>query len=450
MSLVKNFQNFNFKSVSKNSDSFEERFCDDLCEDILQYLPLEDKLRLESVSKQFQRTVFRRVYEIEKAVLFESHNDGRFEGSYSMTYTPRISSEFEFLKAIESILKKCPNIQSIDLSPFHRRKYNNLKLVLQLITKYCNHLIEFNGMSVNTNDCESKEFCQKFGLKLKEIDRYKFLKDLDHFPNLETLDLKTDSVELAQILELNLQQLKRLDFGISEGKGNMVREVLKKFNKIRHLGLYLYTDIEKSVFKAFKDSPILQNLVELKLWTDGHKNSHLIIKCLKQMTKKFPNLKRFKFRNNIILENTSQFEELMSSLKAFPYLKRLDIRLGFDSGLEFDKMFSLKNFPQQLTHLSLRFDFEHTLNESHFKDLDIYLRKLQFLRYRSKVSTHKKGVRKIGYILSRLSRLETINLWFDLKVDCQPIREKIIQKCRKIRKIEICIKENASLYSYLF
>ena len=40
--------------------SFSDRFCDDLCEDILQFLSLEDKLRLESVSKQFQRTLFRR------------------------------------------------------------------------------------------------------------------------------------------------------------------------------------------------------------------------------------------------------------------------------------------------------------------------------------------------------------------------------------------------------
>ena len=39
-------------------DSFEDRVCDDLCEVILQYLSLEDRLRLECVSKQFQRTAF--------------------------------------------------------------------------------------------------------------------------------------------------------------------------------------------------------------------------------------------------------------------------------------------------------------------------------------------------------------------------------------------------------
>ena len=52
------------KEDNYRRDSFDDRFCDDLCEDILQYLSLEDKLRLECVSKQFQRTVFQRQYKL--------------------------------------------------------------------------------------------------------------------------------------------------------------------------------------------------------------------------------------------------------------------------------------------------------------------------------------------------------------------------------------------------
>ena len=43
---------------STKRQSFDERICDDLSEVILQYLSIEDKLKFESVSKQFQRTVF--------------------------------------------------------------------------------------------------------------------------------------------------------------------------------------------------------------------------------------------------------------------------------------------------------------------------------------------------------------------------------------------------------
>ena len=52
------------KEDNYRRDSFDDRFCDDLCEEILQYLSVEDKFRLEGVSKQFQRTVFHDVYEL--------------------------------------------------------------------------------------------------------------------------------------------------------------------------------------------------------------------------------------------------------------------------------------------------------------------------------------------------------------------------------------------------
>ena len=45
-------------------DSFSHRVCDDLSEVILQFLPIENKFRFECVSKQFQRTVFQKQYEL--------------------------------------------------------------------------------------------------------------------------------------------------------------------------------------------------------------------------------------------------------------------------------------------------------------------------------------------------------------------------------------------------
>ena len=43
------------KTIIKEIHS-SDRVCDDLCEVILKYLSLEDRLKLECVSKQFQRT----------------------------------------------------------------------------------------------------------------------------------------------------------------------------------------------------------------------------------------------------------------------------------------------------------------------------------------------------------------------------------------------------------
>ena len=47
-------------------DSFSDRFgSDSQVIDILQYLSLEDRLRLECVSKQFQRTIFYNQIELD-------------------------------------------------------------------------------------------------------------------------------------------------------------------------------------------------------------------------------------------------------------------------------------------------------------------------------------------------------------------------------------------------
>ena len=94
-------------------DSFDDHFCDDLCEDILQYLPLKHKLRLQCVSKQFQRTVFQRQYKLDIRIS-PKHKD-------------------RSLDSFKALLKKCPNITSIELKGdnlyfrnYKRDKFNDV------------------------------------------------------------------------------------------------------------------------------------------------------------------------------------------------------------------------------------------------------------------------------------------------------------------------------------
>ena len=96
MSLINGFV---IKSVSKNSDSFDDRICDDLCEVLLQYLPLEDKLRLEYVSKQFQRIVIQRLRRIYELNLNKFRRDSHFE------------RHMYFINCLEQMAKKCPKLK---------------------------------------------------------------------------------------------------------------------------------------------------------------------------------------------------------------------------------------------------------------------------------------------------------------------------------------------------
>ena len=263
MFLNKNFQNLNLKSVSKNSDSFDDRFCDDLCEDILQYLPLKHKLRLECVSKQFQRTVFQKQFTI---TLF-SHLLSNHKISQQMK-----DKVFErhYLKSIESIMKKCPNLKILFLVRIYSRIF---KSILPLIIKYCHNLIDFSVFIHPWSVSElNEEFLQKFGSKLKYIRCGQDI-DFSMFPNVYTLDKygMFDSYISRfpeYILPLNLKNLKELNLFLYEENIHLFREVLQKFHKIRHLGLHLCNDVQNLAFYALKESPVLQNLIKLRYDTN--------------------------------------------------------------------------------------------------------------------------------------------------------------------------------------
>ena len=61
-------QNCNIYGYLKNSMN---RFGDDLIEEVLQYLTLEDKIRLECVSKQWQRCIYQRQFGLAMPGCFE-------------------------------------------------------------------------------------------------------------------------------------------------------------------------------------------------------------------------------------------------------------------------------------------------------------------------------------------------------------------------------------------
>ena len=145
-----------------------------------------------------------------------------------------------------------------------------------------------------------------------------------------------------------------------------------------------------------------------------------------------------------INDQNSDIRQLLSHLKAFPALKRLDLLLSLvrnEEEEDVNQLFSFELFKgfSNITHLSLRFGllWLQTLKESILKDIDIYLPNLQYLEMKDIFLTTPEGVQQMGDILSRLSRLETLKLKLKSGVDFNPIKDKISEKCKKIRKTEI-------------
>ena len=132
-------------------------------------------------------------------------------------------------------------------------------------------------------------------------------------------------------------------------------------------------------------------------------------------------------------------------LKAFP-LKRLNLRFFFfnnevEDNIDVNQLFSFELFKgfSNITHLSLYFNLRQTLKESILKEIDINLPKLQYLEISDRFDTTPEGVTQMADILSRLSRLETIELEVKSGVDLRPIEDQITEKCRKIKEIKISI-----------
>jgi hypothetical protein len=156
--------------IFKNDDfdkylrKYSWTFSDELTELILSYISFEDKIILERVSKQFQRTIFKKQYNIE------------FTGYEMEIYLFKKTIN---IKDIEFIFKKCLNIKIIDINGYiNDNIFNNL---IYLLIKYNNCMNTFrcrNNLNLLPNKTLNS-FIKKFESKLESF--YYCFDHLDNF-----------------------------------------------------------------------------------------------------------------------------------------------------------------------------------------------------------------------------------------------------------------------------
>ena len=429
------------KEDNYRRDSFDDRFCDDLCEEILQYLSLEDKLRLQCVSKQFQRTVFQRQYELRIEV--------RGQKKYLIN---RIRSddnliEVQSLGSIKAVLKKCPNITSIFLDGMEY--HYEVNEVFRIIIENCNNLNEINVLR-DISDSNLQEFYRKFGPKIKCLQISKEL-DLNRFPNIEKVIINYVPDE-SIIAQLKLAKLKQLE--IVFNKEHMLQTIIDTFPTLTHLQVVINSSGPEKT-KRLKNISNLKHLIHLKLRIQFVENNDTICDLLKQMANICQNLKSIEFLFYINDKN-SNIRQLLPQLKPFPALKRLSLDLilidnEVEDNIDVNQLFSFELFKgfSNITHLTLCFAIPLSLilKESTLKEIDINLPKLKYLEINNKFDTTPEGVTQMADILSRLSRLETLKLKFKSGVVFEPIKDKIIEKCEEIKEIEFEIVWDTELDS---
>ena len=422
--------------------SFDERVCDDLSEVLLQFLPIEDKFRFECVSKQFQRTVFQKQYDLDMYRIMKGKGDLHLYLAHFMNQNMKSS------QLLEKFVKILPNIESLNCWPISEASDDS---DIDIIVKYCHKLTkihlncDFNLISAEKRD----SFATKFGPKLVSIiARNGSLQWFrEWFPKIEKLNLEDNWFQSHQLLSIRFNNLKKLsisvsDVGVESGSDSAsnsyfdessqkIENNFKKFiqnnKRLTHLSIYL--DFKpNSMETVFKYMSQLDQLVSLNIGTEYMSHT---IDGLRQLSSKCLKLKRLSVN---YFDDSALIPSFMTEVKKFKTLERLWFGLRLE---DYDDLQTFEEYfkgLQSLTHLAI-----YLLNIKHIKkdllkDIDKSLPKLRVLRIRK---ASNEVSEETADSLARLSKLEYIRL----DVNNESIRDLIVNKvtknCRKIKSIDI-------------
>ena len=394
-------------------DSFSHRICDDLCQYIVQYLSVEERDRLQCVSKQFQRTVFAPKIRLVIDLEYDLKKRGFFE-------------------RFRHILKNFPNIEIIrikgDIKRVHRK---DVKILFDGIHYFCNNSTKFELRVESLSKELMQRFFEKFGSNIIQIKLFEGIP--------KVLASKESNVEKVIVKnEIQFKRLKYFQIGMFNTQDLDPLEVFIERNKqnIKHLDLFTerLTDEEKT--KPLNIISNLSNLVELRLRIGFDFNDKRIAKHLTRIANNCKELKSIEIWFDIYSKTSEDWNDLMEPFRQFKRLRRLRVEFkSFDRIKTIDKqLFSFKVFKgfENITHLSIGFcRYSQPFCERILTDIDINLPKLQYFKFDNRL------VPKVSpfNILSRLSKLKKIDLKISGKMSETELKSKLIEKCKRIQNI---------------
>ena len=221
---------FSFYIITDSKLIGYNRICDDLSEEILQYLPFHDKLKFECISKKFQRTIFtkHRILEIDSNMIRK------------LKFIPNIESYLKIIPSLnfegfDKLLMKFENINQIyfrNLNSIYNYRYINRvkKLTNPEFNSLMQHIIE-NCRNLIHCDLYYQKFYKLVWIKFHK----KYEKTLISFYDLYTL--KFDELSMLnkfnqiQDWEMNTHYAYNLD------NNSLINENILKFKKLKKLKL---------------------------------------------------------------------------------------------------------------------------------------------------------------------------------------------------------------------
>ena len=432
--------------MNSKRDSFDVRIDDDLFEVIISYLPIEDKLRYESVSKRFQRFVFNKQHVLTISCEEKSFNNMKkhlvFNYKMIISYLKQLLRKFQFITTIE-----------IDFFLL-----NNPKMI-ETIIENCHHLTSFS-LSLNDVPLETLQaFCQKFGKQLKHISfefyYSKFLKEnLFHYsPNLlsvgslnsEDLNIKSFPKKLIKFQDLmisvdtqnhstfsanKLKNLKQLSFEIEVKATDMINNFIEELSKLKNLRIlkiivseFRYeSEIWSKIMECFAKNCLL--LEYLYLSSDG--SSYFISNVCFESISHFSGLKTLKFN--------AKCDQRIKDLTALQNCKNLlTLKLSVN-GINDQILIGIHLIVPQLRKLEFNECHDIVVTEKGLESI-AKLKHLTHLRFAVELTLTVKGLQKLMDSCERLK-------YVGIPLSHSPIYrkeekkfQKLIEKYQNLRQI---------------
>ena len=240
--------------VKYSRSSCSHRICDDLCEVILQYLSIEDKIRFECVSQQFQRTVFQRQTELN--INYTTHS---------------LMGRMKDIKTIESMLKKFPNITTLYITEtFHSSSFFDFKIYFQIIAKNCPYVTKIKLDYVRDSRHIIESIAECFGARLKyfECERIPLPTILKEFSNIQELNL--GDISFTDLQDHLFPKLRKLSAEINDENQMSLLNFIRNNPGIKSLSLTL------NIQTRFEANLVLLQVSELKNIIHFQLNRHSI------------------------------------------------------------------------------------------------------------------------------------------------------------------------------
>lgn len=436
------------------NDCFENRIYNDLCEDILEWLPIDDKIKLRAVSPQFHfclNNVLKRrrvlkidkdVTDVDNLVLARIREDVRARPLLGLHATDELLyalSPVTLDKSLDKYLQICPNTVG-----FHcgRSTYLSEKIeVLEAVLQNCSHLESF---AFDFRECPQDmidRFGQQFGKSLKSLELCQTVLEVPesvrsllmmcsnlsslvniNFDYLFDADDQICMTGLTKFKSTNVNNnhrfrvfvkhnpdLTRLMVGFSETTPSEMSDFLVQISKLKSL---IYLDIRFVDFDYY-DRHMAQSF------------ETIVRECvqLKKLVLKVESAEAF------------DFSHFIQSFKRLYNLKRLCIEIRANAPLKtgFLDVKYIKNC-RELTHLDLTYDH---INDEFFQGIHVLFPNLRTLT----VKVRHELTDEAMVSLSKLKRLETLIIDRNENEELKSITDlgilTVINGCRRLTLLEI-------------